>query len=377
MNLLSLRLSLVYAGILASSVLSCRTFAGTPSNNAGKVFVGYLYRRPEKINFDLYTHLCHAFIVADEEGHLLPRESVPSRELTEDAHRADVKVILSLGGWGWDKQFAAMVTKPDAEDRYVKAVMGIVDEYDYDGIDLDWEYPDTETEVVGFERLARRFRKQLDIIGTRKGRPMLQTMAVSAGPVTLKWLTNEILLETMNWVNVMTYDFAGPWTPYAGHHSPLYASSKQPAQNRRSTELTMRYMVEERGFPADRLAVGIPLYGRGFAASKPYAPKKDAPHIRVPRGSYSNLYKLQHEERWTRQWDAETKNPWLVSPDRTVVIGYDDEESVSIKTEWVMKQGFRGVFFWQIGADLLPDGTNPLQEASHEKWRESLRPPDN
>jgi GH18 family chitinase len=60
-----------------------------------------------------------------------------------------------------------------------------------------------------------------------------------------------------------------------------------------------------------------------------------------------------------------------------VVIGYDDEESVSIKTEWVMQQGFRGVFFWQIGADLLPDGTNPLQEASHEKWRESLRPPDN
>ena len=94
----------------------------------------------------------------------------------------------------------------------------------------------------------------------------------------------------------------------------------------------MRYMVEERGFPADRLAVGIPLYGRGFAASRPYAPKKDASHIRVPRGSYSNLYKLQHEERWTRQWDAETKNPWLVSPDRTVVIGYDDEESVSIKT---------------------------------------------
>ena len=36
-----------------------------------------------------------------------------------------------------------------------------------------------------------------------------------------------------------------------------------------------------------------------------------------------------------------------------------------------MKQGFRGVFFWQIAADRLPDGTNPLQEASRKKLDES------
>ena len=46
------------------------------------------------------------------------------------------------------------------------------------------------------------------------------------------------------------------------------------------------------------------------------------------------------------------------------MIGYDDAESVAIKSEWAMKQGFRGVFFWQIGGDLLEDGTNPLQEAA-------------
>lgn len=236
---MSAPLFLACVGILAGSVLPRPTFAGTEEGDTGKVFVGYVFRRPDKINFDLYTHLCHAFLVADKEGNILPKKSVPSSELTDEAHRAGVKVLLSLGGWGWDQQFAAMVTKPDAEDRYVESVMGIVDKYDYDGIDLDWEYPDTDAEVIGFERLARRFRKQLDRIGKEKRRPMLQTMAVSATPNTLKWLSNEVLLETMNWVNVMTYDFAGPWTSYAGHHSPLYASSKQPAESRRSTELTI------------------------------------------------------------------------------------------------------------------------------------------
>ena len=129
----------------------------------------------------------------------------------------------------------------------------------------------------------------------------------------------------------------------------------------------MKYLVQQRGLPANRLAVGIPLYGRGFAVSEPYASTKDAPNIRVPRGSFNNLHKLQ-EEGWTRQWDNETKNPWLISPDRSVVIGYDDEEAVSIKTDWAMKKGFRGVFFWQIAADLLPDGTHPLQEAPRKIW---------
>ncbi len=52
----------------------------------------------------------------------------------------------------------------------MKSVTTIVDECDYDGIDLDWEYPDTHDEVRGFERLCRQFRKQLDevsLIGLR------------------------------------------------------------------------------------------------------------------------------------------------------------------------------------------------------------------
>src|SRR5262245_43071971 len=74
------------------------------------VFVGYVFRRPEKINFGLYTQLCHAFIVADDDGTIRPNRSFPSNELVVDAHHAGVRVLISLGGWGWDKQFAAIVS---------------------------------------------------------------------------------------------------------------------------------------------------------------------------------------------------------------------------------------------------------------------------
>lgn len=258
------RRTFLATAIISSLWGSGTTFADEKAKD--KVFVGYVFGQPRNINFRLYTHLCHAFLVADGDGKVRESRSVPNRELIADSHKAGVKVLVSLGGWGWDKQFASIVSKPESEERYVKSVMDIIDAADYDGIDLDWEYPDTKEEVVGFERLTRRFRKDLDAIGVKKGRPMVLTMAASSNFGTLKWLDKGFLLETMDWINVMTYDYAGDWTEYAGHHSPLFASSKQPGRNPRSTELTMKYLLEERGLPADRLAVGLPLYGKGFPA---------------------------------------------------------------------------------------------------------------
>ena len=103
--------------------------------------------------------------------------------------------------------------------------------------------------------------------------------------------------------------------------------------------------------------------------SEPYASTKTKSNARPPGGDYNLLLQLKKEQGWTRQWDDETKNPWLIAPDKSGVIGYDDADSIAFKTEWAMKLGLRGVFFWEISADRLPDGTNPLQEASRSKLR--------
>jgi chitinase len=366
----TLLLRVAWAGVVLMGGWKAASAApGDPPD--GKVFIGYLYGSPRDVNFSLYTHLCQAFLTADADGSLRNPEQYPNRELTTAAHKAGVKVLLSLGGWGWDDQFAAIVSNPAAEARYVQAVMAIIAEYDYDGIDLDWEYPDTKEEVVGFERLSRTFRRELDALGAKTGRPMLLTMAASSNAGTLRWLETPFLLETMDWINVMTYDYAGDWTSYAGHNSPLFPSSKVPGGRGPSIEATMNYLLQERKMPPNRLAVGLPLYGRAFAVKAPYEEKRrgePAPRVRLPRGDYRNLHQLLNTGGWTRHWDDETKTPWLLSPDGNAVVGYDDVESLAIKTAWAMKQDFRGVFFWQIAGDRLPDGSNPLQEASHRAW---------
>lgn len=121
---------LVCSMILLTSISADSIALPDTPNKEGKpekVFVGYVFRQPKKINFHLYTHLCHAFVVADADGKIRPSKACPNRSLVADAHKAGVKVLLSLGGWGWDKQFAAIVSRREAEDRYVNSVLRIVE----------------------------------------------------------------------------------------------------------------------------------------------------------------------------------------------------------------------------------------------------------
>ena len=317
MNHPTMRWAIVSAAVLAGLCsVNGSALAAPGEKDADKVFVGYLFGQPRNINFRLYTHLCHAFLVADGEGSVQKRGNVPSRELTGEAHKAGVKVLLSLGGWGWDKQFASIVSKPEAEDRYVKSVMEIVDEFDYDGIDLDWEYPDTEEEVVGFERLTRRFRKELDAIGAEEGaadgrddgrlvqsrHAQVARQGVPAGDDGLDQRDDLRLHRRLDELR----------RPSLAALRLVEAAGRKPALDGIDHEVPAR-----RAGPARGPAGGGDSRSTAAASPSPspMPPRRARRRAGVPGGNYSNLHKLQSEQGWTRKWDDETKNPWLISPD--------------------------------------------------------------
>jgi chitinase len=133
----------------------------------------------------------------------------------------------------------------------------------------------------------------------------------------------------------------------------------------------MKYLLETRGMPANRLVVGLPLYGRKFETAKPY---DVIPPVNPLDVCYVKVQRLFSQGGWRREWDDETKNPWLINTGIPEVIGYDDAQSLAIKTEWAMGKGFRGIFFWEITQDQLEDGTTPLQQAVHEAWSREVKP---
>lgn len=355
---------LVGVSILAAVIASVSD--GKPLPDGGGVFVGYVNSDPRGVDLSLYTHLCHSFVVADADGRVKPNPSVPDTDFARRAHARGVKVLISLGGWGWDHQFAQMVLDPAAEQRYVASVLQLVDEADYDGLDLDWEYPDSREEIPGFERLTTRLRKGLDELGRQKGRPMVLTMAAGAHPRTLAWLDTPFILANFDWINIMTYDYAGSWTEFAGHHSPMRPSGQVPKGDQQAITVTFEYLLSQRGLPPERLALGIPLYGRAFSVERPYGASQGTQG--AGRSVTAGEIRALLAQGWTREWDAETQTPWLRGPEGDEWIGYDDEESVAAKTRWAKARGLLGVFFWEVSHDRTDPGAHPIQEAAKQAW---------
>ena len=180
--------------------------------------------------------------------------------------------------------------------------MEIVDQFDYDGIDLDWEYPDTKEEVVGFERLTRRFRKELDALGKKKGRPMVVTMAASSNPGTLKWLDKAFLLETMDWINVMTYDFTGDWTEL--RRPPLAALRLVEAAGGSSPFDGIDHEVPARGAGTAR-RTGWRWGSRSTAAASTSPSRMPRPRARRRRGSRGAITATSTSSRTSPDWTRE------------------------------------------------------------------------
>ena len=216
---------------------------------------------------------------------------------------------------------------PEAEDRYVEAVVKLVDESDYDGLDLDWEYPDTERRSrasSGSSALRAGLRRDRQAAraadGADDGRlvqPRHAAVAQHGVPAGDDGLGQRHDLRLRRRLDRLR----GP--PLA-----LFASSKVPAAAGRSIEATMLYLVEDRKIPADRLAVGLPLYGPGFRRRRALRLDQGRPGVRIPQGD-CQPHRLLERGRLDAVWDDETKNPWLIAPDGSAVIGYDDAESIA------------------------------------------------
>ncbi|KAH0182934.1 hypothetical protein KCV03_g10064, partial [Aureobasidium melanogenum] len=64
--------------------------------------------------------------------------------------------------------------------------------------------------------------------------------------------------------NLMAYDFTGSWTTETGHKANLYLSEQSPTSTPFNTEAAVEYYVTTAGIAANKINLGMPLYGRTF-----------------------------------------------------------------------------------------------------------------
>lgn len=244
------------------------TFAVSATRAADPVFLGYFPcwlgddYKPSQIDWKPFTHVCHAFLQCKEDGSVFSEGNVPSPELTALGHKAGVKVLISLGGENSGSAFNPMAANNKNRAAFVKNVIKVMDDNGYDGVDIDWESPETAEDKEHYTELARDMRQALDALAVQKGRPYLMTAAFPATDWSGKWFDGPALVKLFDFVNIMAYDLAGDWTEVASHDEPLKASSKDPEGAKANIEGIMNYWLSEKTFTKDKLVVGSAFHGK-------------------------------------------------------------------------------------------------------------------
>ena len=189
------------------------------------------------IDFSRLTHVNYAFLLPKKSGELKPFGSPAQlRRVVEIAHATNVKVLISVGGWGWDDEFEALAAAEDRRARFVRAVVDFVAQYQLDGADIDWEYPDAGASSEHFVALMRELRAALPA-------GSLLTTAVVADATHADGI-NPAIFEIVDFVNVMAYD-GGP-----ENHSP-FSLAEQALSS-----------WAAKGLSKDQRVLGVPFYAR-------------------------------------------------------------------------------------------------------------------
>ena len=189
------------------------------------------------LKYDKLTHINYAFLIPNNDGTFAPLANLwKLDELAATADTHGVQVLISVGGWGWDKQFEAMAANPAARAQFVSGLVDFVAAHNLDGADIDWEYPDPGQSSQDFLALMQALRFALP-------QDKLLTAAVVALGETGAGVPVEAF-ELMDFVNLMAYDGDGP-----NHSSLEYA------------EAAITYW-QGRGLPVEKTVLGVPFYAR-------------------------------------------------------------------------------------------------------------------
>jgi chitinase len=335
---------------------------------------GVALSNPASIPYEKFTHINYAFFAPLPDGSIGGRvpdadrrylSGDPESTLTSLAHRHGVKVLLSIGGWEDSDNFPLVASTDVLRRAFAHSCLEAVRKYNFDGIDIDWEFPGYREHGGGpadrrnFTLLLSALRDSLD---SRPAHPCLLTAALPAGDEHLRNMEVEKIAGLLDLLNIMTYDYYGPWDSLANHNSPLYPSAG--GDTARCVDASFRRYRDFYGVSPSKITIGIPFYGHAFADCVGLNTRhRGEDSVCFPKGGAFASVIAKRAGMFIRKWDDDAKVPYLISPARKMLVSYDDEESVRAKARYVLENGIHGVIIWEITADNMSDGTTPLLDA--------------
>jgi len=270
-----------------------------------------------------------------------------------------IKVLISMGGWTGSGDFSTIAATEEGRRIFAQSALDFIQTYDFDGVDIDWEFPVSGGLQLGKPEDRENFTRLLRELRLTLGDEYLLTIASSGNPDRLALLEIEDFVPYLDWISLMTYDYHGSWEANGGktgHNAPLY-NNNDPVNHRFNIDSAVKYLIE-RGVPAQKIVVGLAFYGRSASGVQGeeglYAPFTGPGPGSFEDGllDYKDIKENYLEKNgYDYFWDDTAKVPYLFNQDRKEFVSFDDSRSIEGKASYVAGNDLSGVMFWELSGD--------------------------
>ncbi|GKT64295.1 chitinase [Colletotrichum tofieldiae] len=326
---------------------------------------------PKDIPLGYYTHIFYSFALIDPKSfHVAPMDAETASHYDEvtalKAKQSGLEVWIAIGGWAMNDPgpfrtaFSDMAASEANQDAFFDSLVTFLLQHNFDGVDLDWEYPvaedrgGVEADFKNFSNMLRRLRAHLNRSGKRFG----VSLTLPASYWYLRGFDIVNLEPHIDFFNVMTYDIHGTWDSTVRSMGPYAFAHTNLTEIDLGLELLWRNNINP-----ERVNMGLGFYGRSFTMKDPSCMAAGCEFTEGARGgectgtpgvlSAAEIVKIlkRDDARMTLDEAAAVQ---IVTWDSDQWVSWDDQTTLKMKQDFANRRCLGGTMVWAIDLD---DGT--------------------
>ncbi len=278
-----------------------------------------------------------------------------------------MKVSIAIGGWTLSSNFSSVTSTAAGREKLATSIVNFLTNYQmFDGVDFDWEYPGgggldgnsaSPDDGANYAELLKLVRQKMDALEQQTGRNYEISVASPAGYDKIANFNLAGLAPSVDYFNVMSYDFHGTWETTTGHQS---AFTGDPNGYDVETAIGL-YLAA--GIDPGKIVLGAPLYTRGWSG---VADGGDGGYLEKASGAapgtfeagvydYKDLLAQLKDPTsgWKLYWDDNSQAAYLYNAAKGLYSSFETPTSIAQKAQWADDLGLGGMMFWDITNDAV------------------------
>ena len=278
-----------------------------------------------------------------------------------------MKVSIAIGGWTLSSNFSSAASTAAGREKLATSIANFLTTYQmFDGVDFDWEYPGggglagnsaSPQDGANYAELLKLVRQKMDVLEQQTGRSYEISVASPAGYDKIANFNLAGLAPSVDYFNVMSYDFHGTWETTTGHQS---AFTGDPNGYDIKTAVDL-YLAA--GVDPGKIVLGAPLYTRGWSG---VADGGDGGYLEKAGGAapgtfeagvydYKDLLAQLKDPTsgWKLYWDDNAQAAYLYNAAKGLYSSFETPTSIAQKAQWAEDLGLAGMMFWDITNDAV------------------------